>query len=387
MVNISAFTHILQFQLPVEGKQKHIINAFIALNHIFNDRTDHPSQFLIFEETIMSQNITITEVPGIKVGHETDLDALTGCTVILCPDGAIGGVDQRGGAPGTRETDLLRPLHLVEKVHAILLAGGSAFGLEAAGGVMKYLEEQKIGFNAGVARVPIVPAAILFDLGIGDPSTRPDASMGYRASKNASSNPCAEGNVGAGTGCTVGKILGTGQSMKSGIGTASMEIGGGIIVGAIVAVNAFGDVIDPQTGKMIAGARATKVRPLKLGEAGYFANTLSVMRSQVGRTALSFASRSNTVIGVVATNARLDKNDTNKVAQMAHSGLARTIRPAHTMFDGDTIFALSAGRKNADVNIVGAFSAEIMAQAVLRAVKTAKSIADLPAASEAPKSK
>jgi L-aminopeptidase/D-esterase-like protein len=334
----------------------------------------------------MAQNKTITDVPGIKVGHETNLEALTGCTVILCPEGAIGGVDQRGGAPGTRETDLLHPLHLVEKVHAILLAGGSAFGLDAASGVMKYLEEQKIGFNAGVARVPIVPAAILFDLGIGNPAIRPDALMGYRASKNATSNPLAEGNVGAGTGCTVGKILGVGQSMKSGIGTTSMEIGGGIIVAAIVAVNAFGDVINPQTGKIIAGARSTKVGPLKLGETSYFANTLSVMRSQVGRTALSFASRSNTVVGVVATNARLDKNEINKVAQMAHNGLARTIRPAHTMFDGDTIFALSTGRKNADVNIVGAFGAELIAEAVMRAVKKAKSAADLPSARDAPKS-
>jgi L-aminopeptidase/D-esterase-like protein len=207
--------------------------------------------------------------------------------------------------------------------------------------------------------------------------------MGYRASQKASSQPPVEGNHGAGTGCTVGKILGPGQSMKSGIGTTSMEVGSGIIVGAIVAVNAFGDVVDSETGKIIAGARATKVGPVKLGSEGYFANTLTVMQSLIGRTVLGFASQSNTVIGVVATNAELDKNGANKVAQMAHDGLARTIRPAHTMLDGDTIFALSTGRKKADINIIGAFAVEVMAEAVLRAVWQAKSIAGLPAASDA----
>lgn len=328
----------------------------------------------------MNQISVITQVPGIKVGHATNLEALTGCTVILCPDGAVGGIDQRGGAPGTRETDLLHPLHMVEKIHAILLSGGSAFGLDAASGVMKYLEEKAIGFNTGVARVPIVPAAILFDLGIGDPTIRPDANMGYEACENASTNPPAEGNVGAGTGCTVGKILGPGQSMKSGIGTASMEIGAGIILGAIVAVNSFGDVIDPKSGNIIAGARAAKVGPVHLGSSVYFADTLTIMRTLVGRSALNFASRSNTVIGVVATNARLDKSQTNKVAQMAHNGLARTIQPAHTMFDGDTIFALSTGRKKADVNIVGAYASELMAEAVLRAVMASQSASGLPAA-------
>lgn len=323
---------------------------------------------------------TIIDVPGIQVGHETNNIALTGCTVILCKDGAIGGVDQRGGAPGTRETDLLRPMHMVENIHAILLGGGSAFGLDAASGVMRYLEENEIGFNTGVARVPIVPAAILFDLGIGDPNVRPDAAMGYRASQNASVDPPAEGNVGAGTGCTVGKILGGGQSMKSGIGTASMEIGGGVVVGAIVAVNAFGDIIDPKNQQIIAGARATKVGPLKLGSEGYLADTLEVMKTLAGRTIMGFASRTNTVIGVVATNAKLDKNEINKVAQMAHNGLALTIRPTHTMFDGDTIFSLATGRKNADVNIVGAFAAEVLAQAILRGVRAARSIDDFPAA-------
>jgi len=331
----------------------------------------------------MDSKSAITDISGIKVGQETNGDALTGCTVILCEEGAVGGVDQRGGAPGTRETDLLHPMHMVEKIHAVLLAGGSAFGLDAASGVMKYLEENEIGFNTGVARVPIVPAAILFDLGIGDPTIRPDAAMGYLAAQNATSEQPTEGNVGAGTGCTVGKILGPGQSMKSGIGTASLEIGGGVSVGAIVAINAFGDVINPQSHQIIAGARATKVGPLKIGAEGYFADTLTVMRSLIGRTALGFASRANTVIGVIATNAKLDKNETNKIAQMAHNGLAHTIRPAHTMFDGDTIFALATGKKNADVNIVGAFAAEVMTEAVLRGVQAAKSVAGLPAASDA----
>jgi len=330
----------------------------------------------------MKINNSITDVPGLKVGHATDETALTGCTVILCDDGAIGGVDQRGGAPGTRETDLLRPMHMIEKVHAVTLAGGSAFGLDTASGVMRFLEEQKIGFNAGVARVPIVPAAILFDLGIGNPAVRPDAAMGYRASQNATMQPPEEGNVGAGTGCTVGKILGQGQSMKSGIGSSSMDIGGGIIVGAIVAVNAFGDVFDTETGQTIAGVRSTKVGPLKIGGEDYFADTLEVMKSMAGRAILGITSRANTVIGVVATNARLDKNEVNKVAQMAHNGLARTIRPAHTMFDGDTIFALATGKRNADVNLVGAFAVEVMAQAVLRAAKTATSAGGLPGAGD-----
>lgn len=332
----------------------------------------------------MNQTSAITQVPGIKVGHATNLEALTGCTVILCQDGAVGGIEQRGGAPGTRETDLLRPLHLVEKIHAVLLSGGSAFGLDAAAGVMQFLEKKNIGFKTDVARVPIVPAAILFDLSIGDPTIRPDAKMGYEACKNASLDSPAEGNVGAGTGCTVGKILGLGQSMKSGIGTASTNIGAGIIVGAIVAVNAFGDVIEPKSGKIIAGVRTAKVGPVQLGSSSYFADTLTVMRSLVGRSALSFASRSNTVIGVVATNAKLDKSQINKVAQMAHNGLARTIQPTHTMFDGDTIFALSTGRKHADVNIVGAHASEVMAEAVLRAVWAAKSAAGLPAACDVP---
>ncbi len=307
----------------------------------------------------------ITDVPGIRVGHATNTEALTGCTVVLCPeDGAVGGVDQRGGAPGTRETDLLRPMHTVQRANAVLLAGGSAFGLDAAGGVVRWLEERGIGFDARAAHVPIVPAAILFDLDVGDASVRPDASMGYAACEAATDGPVAEGGVGVGTGCTVGKVLGAGRASKSGLGTASVDLGGGLVVGALVAVNAFGDVVDPRSGEILAGAR-----PL-VGSG--FADTLATMKGLVGKTILRFAGGSNTVIGVVATNARLSKEEANKVAQMAHDGLARTIRPAHTMFDGDTLFALATGQKNADVNLVGAYAANVVAQAIVRAVKAVK---------------
>lgn len=324
----------------------------------------------------------ITDVPGIQVGHAQDTDAKTGCTVVLPEGNAVGGVDQRGGAPGTRETDALHPMHLVENVHGILLSGGSAFGLDAAGGVMRYLEERKVGFNTGAARVPIVPAAIIFDLGLGRSDRRPDAEMGYQACLNASPNPPEEGNVGAGTGATVGKILGMGQAMKSGIGTASIYLGRGVVVGAIVAVNAFGDILDPTSGAIVAGARSLKRGPIRIGEPGYFADTMSVMRTLAGRTILSFAMREHTVIAVVASNARLNKEQTNKVAQMAQDGIARAVRPAHTMLDGDTVFALSTGKIKADANIVGAFAAEALAKAILRAVLTAHSIGDLPGAGD-----
>jgi L-aminopeptidase/D-esterase-like protein len=327
-------------------------------------------------------NNAITDIPGILVGHAQDEQALTGCTVVLCEGGAIGGVDQRGGAPGTRETDAMHPMHLVNEVHAVVLAGGSAFGLDAATGVVRYLEERGVGFDVRVARVPIVPAAILFDLGIGKSDVRPDAEMGYQACLNASVDPPAEGNVGAGTGATVGKILGLAGAMKSGIGTASLEIGSGVKVGAIAAVNVFGDVIDTGTGQIIAGARVVKKGPVKIGKGPYFADTLCVMESLIGRTVLGFMSRENTAIGIVATNAKLNKEQINKVAQMAQDGLARTVCPAHTMLDGDTIFALATGEKKADVNIVGAFAAEVFAQAVLRAVRTAKPAAGLPCAAE-----
>jgi len=330
----------------------------------------------------MTLKNSITDVPGIELGHAQNDEALTGCTVVLCRKGAVAGVDQRGGAPGTRETDLLNPVNLVEKVHAILLAGGSAFGLDAATGVMRYLEEQKIGYDTGTVKVPIVPAAILFDLGLGDASIRPDAEMGYRASAAAISKESAEGNIGAGTGASVGKVFGMKSAMKAGLGTASMDIGGGLIVGAIVAVNAFGDVVDPHSDRILAGARSTKVGPVRLGSPEYFANTLEIMKTFVGRTVLGFATRANTVIGVVATNARLSKAETTKVAQMAHDGLARTIRPAHTMLDGDTIFALSTGSKKADPSTVGSFAAEVFAQAVIRAVLTSAPAGGLPGLKE-----
>jgi L-aminopeptidase/D-esterase-like protein len=320
----------------------------------------------------------ITDVPGIEVGQAQDEEALTGCTVILCRKGAVGGVDVRGGAPGTRETDLLNPINLVSKVNAVVLAGGSAFGLEAASGVMKYLAEQKIGYGFGGSKVPIVPAAIIYDLGLGKSDHHPDLEMGYAAASGANAGPVAEGNVGAGTGATVGKIFGKVGMMKSGLGTASIEIGGGVIVGAIMVVNPFGDVVDASTGQIIAGARPSKIGPLTLGGTGPFANTMEVMKSPAGRTILSLASAGNTGIGVVATNARLDKAQATKVAQMAQDGLARSIRPAHSMLDGDTIFTLAAGAKRADVNVVGAYAAEAVAQAIVRAVQAAKPVAGIP---------
>jgi L-aminopeptidase/D-esterase-like protein len=329
----------------------------------------------------MKINNSITDVPGIRVGQAQDEVALTGCTVVLCEAGAVGGIDQRGGAPGTRESDALHPMHLVEQVHGVVLSGGSAFGLDSATGAVRYLEERGVGFDVRVARVPIVPAAILFDLGVGKADVRPDADMGYQASLNASSDPPQEGNIGAGTGCTVGKILGIDQAMKSGIGSASKRVGNRVVVAAIVAVNSFGDVIDPSSSQIVAGVRTPQEESVEIGPAGYFADTLQVMESLVEQPGMGFASRENTVIGVVATNARLNKEQVNKVAQMAQDGLARTIRPAHTMLDGDTIFALATGEEQADVNIVGAFAAEVVGQAILRAVRAAQPVAGLPAAS------
>jgi L-aminopeptidase/D-esterase-like protein len=328
----------------------------------------------------MKRNNAITDIPGIEVGQAQDEEALTGCTVILCRKGAVGGVDVRGSAPGTRETDLLNPINLVDKVHAVVLAGGSAFGLDAASGVMTYLAEQKIGFGVGAFRVPIVPSAILFDLGLGKSARHPDPEMGYAAVSAAQSGPVAEGNVGAGTGATVGKIFGMAGAMKSGLGTASLEIGGGVMVGAIVAVNAFGDVLNQSTGQIIAGARPARIGPLKMGGSEQFADTLKVMQTLAGRTVLNIATGGNTVIGVVATNAKFDKAQATKMAQMAHDGLARTVRPAHTMLDGDTLFALATGQKKADVTIVGAFAAEVLAQAIVNAVRSARPVGDLPAA-------
>ena len=307
----------------------------------------------------MKLSHTLTDIQGIEVGHAQDDEGLTGCTVILCRKGAVAGVDIRGGAPGTRETDLLNPINLVQKVHAIVLAGGSAFGLEAATGVMRYLEEEKIGYKMREALVPIVPAAILYDLSVGRASARPDSAMGYLAASRASSAPPAEGNIGAGTGASVGKIRGMKYAMKAGLGTWSVNLEG-VIVGALVAVNAVGDVIDPRSGIRIAGLRSGA--------------TLNWMKKGPTHS----AAKSNTVIGVVATNARLTKTQATKVAQMAQDGLAQSIRPAHTMFDGDTIFALATGEKKADVSTIGAFAAEVMAEAIVRAVKMAKPSGGLP---------
>ncbi|HEX4713735.1 MAG TPA: P1 family peptidase [Ktedonobacteraceae bacterium] len=311
-------------------------------------------------------NDDITDVPGIRVGHETDLEAATGCTVILCDEPAVGGIDVRGGSPATRETDVLRPMNMVEEVHAIVLSGGSAFGLDAASGVMRYLDEQGQGFDAGVARVPIVPAAAIFDLGLGSASIRPDAAAGYRACERASSEATPQGNVGAGTGATVGKMAGPAFMMKGGLGSASMQINDEIVVGAIVVVNAAGDVIDPTTQQIIAGAR----NPL----GGY------VFGSPSG----------NTTIAVVATNAALSKVAINKVAQMAHNGLAQTLRPAHTMFDGDTVFALALGERAerladpdsaaVQTSMIGAAAATVLARAIVKAVRHASELHGIPAA-------
>lgn len=318
----------------------------------------------------------ITDVPGIRVGHAQDLQALTGCTVVLCDERAVGGVSQRGGAPGTRETDPLRPMHLVQKVDAVVLSGGSAFGLESATGVVRYLEEQGRGFDVRILKVPIVPAAILFDLAVGRSDVRPDAAMGYAACEAATREAPVQGNVGAGTGATVGKSLGLGGAMKSGIGTASLGIGSGIVVGALAAVNAFGDVIDPNTGRTLAGAR--RADPQDRDGRDRFADAMTVLAQQAGSPEREFGAGENTIIAVVASNTRLDKEGTNKVAEMAHDGIARTIRPAHTMFDGDTVFALSTGEVPADASIVGAFAAETLAWAILNAVIHARSVAGIP---------
>jgi L-aminopeptidase/D-esterase-like protein len=318
-------------------------------------------------------NHTLTAINGIRVGHAHNLHGPTGCTVILCPPDTVGGVDQRGGAPGTRETDLLRPMHLIQHVNGILLTGGSAFGLDAATGVMRYLEEQKMGFPVGGGIVPIVPAAVIFDLDLGNPAIRPDAAMGYAACLAASIEPVQEGCVGAGAGARVGMLTGTKMACKSGLGSAMIELDHGLNVAALMVVNAAGDVYDV-SGKILAGTRQAP-------DGARFAGSLNLLRAMA---ALEFppASSANTVIGVVATNAQLTKEETNKIAQMAQDGLAQTIRPAHTMFDGDTVFALATGSgPRANVNTIGAFAAEVTAASIRRAVQQATPLFDLPAGS------
>ena len=311
----------------------------------------------------------LTDIPGLKVGHFNLTKRPTGCTVILAEAGATAGVDVRGSAPGTRETDLLAPHNSVQKIHAVMLSGGSAFGLDAATGAVQYLEEKKVGIDTGAARVPIVPAAVLYDLSLGSPSLRPDRHTGYRACLAASGGPVAEGNVGAGTGATVGKVFGGSLAMKGGIGSASIQLGG-LIVAALVAVNATGDIIDPHTGQIVAGAR----KPDGSG----FLNIAQTLRTRAPREWLQ--SGQNTTLGVVASNTRLDKAQTHKVAQMAHDGLARSINPAHTPADGDTIFALSLGENPANLTHVGALAAEVTSRAIVRAVLMATSLTHYPAA-------
>jgi L-aminopeptidase/D-esterase-like protein len=312
------------------------------------------------------KNDTLTAVPGIRVGQITDLNGATGCTVILCPSGTVGGVDQRGGAPGTRETDLLRPMHSVETINAVVLSGGSAFGLAAADGVMRWLEEQGEGYKTRSGFVvPIVASAIVFDLSIGTPGVRPDAAMGYAAAAAATDAPVEQGTVGAGTGCMVGAMRGAEFASKGGIGSAAIDLGDGLVVAALCVVNAVGDVVE-EDGRIIAGLR---------DESGEFAGMLNVLRGLARPPSISpVASGENTVIGVVATNARLTKEQVNKVAQMAQNGIGRAVRPAHTMYDGDTLFALATGHIPADVNVIGAFAAEVTAQAVRSGVRAATTL-------------
>lgn len=311
----------------------------------------------------------ITDIPGIRVGHASDFDAVTGCTVVLCEKGAVAGVDVRGGAPGTRETDCMQPGHLVPHVHAVLLTGGSAFGLDAAGGVMKFLEKKGVGFDTGVAKVPIVPAAVIFDLRIGLADVRPDKAMGEQACANASED-VEQGSAGAGCGATVGKLLGINGAMKGGVGTASVEISGGVLVGALAVVNAFGDVLD-ENGKILAGARDDK---------GNFINTAEVMKT--GKLpSFTPEKRENTTLCVVATNAKLTKEEATKLAQVSHNGLSRAVSPCHTMVDGDLIFALSYGNLSSHIDAIGIAAQDSVASAIRSAVRNAKSLAGIPAIS------
>ncbi|MBI4201765.1 MAG: P1 family peptidase [Chloroflexi bacterium] len=332
-----------------------------------------------------TSNNAITDIPGIRVGHYTDLGAVKGCTVILCPpEGAVGGVDVRGTAPGTRETDLLRPGQLVERVHAVLLTGGSAYGLDAAGGVMRYLEEQGIGFRMGDIVVPIVPAAVIFDLRLGSAKVRPGPEEGYKACLAATGGPIAEGTVGAGTGATVAKTLGGDRSLKGGLGTASIHLGDGLVVGAIAVVNAVGDIVDPETGRIVAGPRR---------EEGGFFNSIELSLqpgfARPGRRQAQAqeAGRTATTIGLVATNAGLSKEQVNKMAERGQDGMALAIRPAHTTGDGDTVFALATGGWSGTVDRgqlqrISNAAAYAMARAIIRGVTQATGLGGVPAVGE-----
>jgi L-aminopeptidase/D-esterase-like protein len=318
---------------------------------------------------------SILDVPGLLVGNDTDRENLTGCTVVLCPGGAVAAVDVRGGAPGTRETDLLAPGRLVQQVHAILLTGGSAFGLAAADGVMRFLNDRGYGHPIGQIRVPIVPAAVIFDLGIGSSTVYPDASSGWRAAIGAGSDTLEEGSVGAGTGATVGKVLGMQHATKGGLGSAALALAGDVVVGALVVVNALGDVVNPLNGQIIAGARDPA--------AGGFVSAVGQILRRPPAAAPPDPP-ANTTIGVVATNARLTRDALVRAAALAQDGLARTIRPAHTLYDGDTIFALATGRSAVDVDpvAVSVAAAEVVATAIVRAVTAATSLGGIPSASE-----
>lgn len=310
----------------------------------------------------------LTDIRGIRVGHASDYQAITGATVVLCGAGAVAGVDVRGSATGTAELGVLDPGHITDRVHAVVLAGGSAFGLDAGCGVRRWLERQGIGFQTGAAVVPIVPCAILYDLAIGKPGVRPTAAMGEAAAAAATDGPVPEGAVGAGTGATVGKLFGMKQAMKGGIGSYTVSLPGGVLVASLVAVNAFGDVRDPATGRTVAGAR-------RAPDTAEFADTEMQMKRGVSRSGIP---GSNTTLAVVATNARLTKTGAAKLAQLAGLGMARTIYPVNTMFDGDVVFALSLGDLSADVNTLGIAAAEAVAQSVLRAVRTAPTLGGVP---------
>jgi len=319
----------------------------------------------------------ITDVAGIEVGHFTETRRPTGCSVIIAREGAVAGVDVRGAAPGTRETDLLEPTHLIDKVHAVLLSGGSAWGLDAAAGVVRWLEEQGVGLDVGVARLPLVPAAVLFDLMVGDAAIRPDAAAGYAACAAASARAPAEGSVGAGTGACIGKIFGMDRAMKAGIGTASLTAGG-VTVGALIAVNALGDIVDPGTAQVIAGARTRNGKAL-------LDSRRALLR---GEAPIPVLAGTNTTIGVVATDAVLTKAQATRLAVMAHDGLARSINPVHTMSDGDTLFALGTGRAGNGPGMLtlGTMAAEATAIAVVRAARAAAALTvgrlHLPAAGD-----
>lgn len=314
----------------------------------------------------------ITDVAGIAVGHATDLVHLTGCTVVLCEGGAVCGGAALGGAPGTRETDLLRPENRVDRVHAALLSGGSAFGLAAADGVMRYLERRGVGYETRVARVPIVPAAVLYDLGLGSPDVRPDANMGEHACQAAHGGAVEEGCVGAGTGATVGKLFGAAGAMKSGIGTWSVRAGGEVVVGALVATNAFGDVVDYRTGAILAGTRDPAT--------GRFVDTAAHLQARPapGRGEWPRGVLEHTTIGVVATDAVLTKAQAARLAVAAHTGLSRVVRPSHTMVDGDTFFVMGAGAREADLLVLEAAVADVVAEAVLRSVRAAVTVGGVP---------